>query len=72
MSFETTTQYFDVVGPGFVHEHHADQKHANLSESDNKATGVAIAWLTFYATAALVVVTTNVQKAADFVLASAN
>ena len=32
MSFETSTQHFDVVGSGYVAEHHAEERHRHLIE----------------------------------------
>ena len=71
MSFETNTQHFDVVGSGYVTEHHADEKHRYLFEEKN-AVGGAMAWLAFYSTAVVVVVISNFHKAANIVVAAAN
>ena len=70
MSFETNTQNFDVVGSGYVAEHHADEKHRYLLESERNAVGGAMAWLAFYAVAVVVVVITNFQKVANVVVAA--
>jgi hypothetical protein len=72
MSFEINTQHFDVIGPGFVQEHHADERHRHLIEAEKNAVGGASAWLAFYATAVAIVVISNFNKAAEFVVASAN
>lgn len=72
MSFEINTQHFDVVGPGFVQEHHANEQQRHLIDTGKNAVGGAWAWLAFYAVAVIVVATTNVNKAAEFVVASAN
>ena len=72
MSLETNTKYFDVVGGGYVSEHHADERHRHLLGSEKNAVGGAMAWLAFYAIALVVVVITNFQKTADIVVAAAN
>lgn len=69
MSPVSNTQ-FDVVGAGYVSEHHDDHHNRYLSDSDQGAIGVASAWLAFYVTAAAVVVVSNLQKAAAIVVAS--
>ena len=72
MSFETNTPHFDVVGSGYVAEHHTDEKHRHLIEAEKNAVGSATAWLAFYATAVVVVVIVNFHKVANIVLAGAN
>jgi hypothetical protein len=73
MSFETNTQYFDVVGSGYVAEHHTDEKHRHLIEAEKNAVGSAMAWLAFYTTAVVVVaIIRNFHKVANIVLAGAN
>jgi hypothetical protein len=72
MSFETNTQHFDVVGSGYVAEHHDDEKHRHLIEAETNAVGSAMAWLAFYTTAVVVVVISNFHKVANIVLAGAN
>ena len=72
MSLETNIKYFDGVGGGYVSEHHANERHRHLLGSEKHAVGGAMVWLAFYAIALVVVVTTNFQKAADFVVAAAN
>ena len=51
MSFETNAQLFDVVGTGYVAEHHAEEKYRHLLEAEKNAVGGAMAWLAFYAIA---------------------
>jgi hypothetical protein len=70
MSFETNMQHFDVVGPGYVSERHADEKHRYLLETEKNAVGGA--WLAFYAIAIVVVVINSFQKVTDIVVAAAN
>lgn len=72
MSLEPETKYFDVVGPGYVSEEHADERHRYLPGSENKAVRGALVWLAFYAVALVVVVLTNFEKAADFAMAATN
>ena len=72
MSFETNTQNFDVIGPGFIQEHHADEQHRYLIEAEKNAVGGAMAWLAFYTIAVVVVVISNFHKVADIVVAAAN
>ena len=72
MAFEPDTQHFDVIGPGFIQERHADEKHRYLIEAEKNAVGGAMAWLAFYATAVVVVVISNFQKATDIVVAAGN
>ena len=73
MSPTTNTKYFDVmIGSGYVPEQHADEKHRHLLGSEKNAVGGAMAWLAFYAIAVVVVVASNMQKAADIVVAVAN
>ena len=72
MSFETSTQHFDVVGSGYVAEHHAEEKHHHLIEAEKNAVGGAFAWLAFYAIAVVVVVVSNFHKVANIVVATAN
>jgi hypothetical protein len=72
VSFETSTQHFDVVGSGYVAEH-TDEKHRHLIEAEKNAVGSATAWLAFYTTAVVVVVViTNFHKVANIGLAGAN
>ncbi len=72
MSFEFNTQHFDVVGSGYVTEHHAEEKHRHLIEAEKNAVGGAFAWLAFYAIAVVVVVFSNFHKVVDLVVAAAN
>ena len=72
MSFKTNTQHFDVVGSGYVAEHHADEKHRYLFEAEKNAVGGAMAWLAFYTIAIVVVVISNFHKAANIVVAATN
>ena len=67
--FETSTQHFDVLGSGYIAEHHAEENHRHLIEAEKNAVGGAFAWLAFYAIAVVVVV---VHKAANIVVATAN
>ena len=70
--FESNTQRFDVVGPGYVTEHHAEEKHRHLIEAEKNAVGGAFAWLVFYAIAVVVIVFSNFHNVADLVMATAN
>ena len=70
MSFETHTQQFDVVGSGYVAEHHADERHRYLLETEKNAIGGAMAWLAFYTTAIVATVISNIHKVADIVMAA--
>ena len=72
MSFETSTQYFDVVGSGYVAENHAEEKHRHLIEAEKNAVGGAFAWLALDAAAVVVVVVSNFHKVANIVMATAN
>ena len=72
MSLEANTQYFDVIGPGYVAEHHADEQHRHLLETDNNAVGGAMIWLAFYAVAIVAAMTASFQKAINIVVAAAN
>ena len=72
MSFEAKTQHFDVVGPGYIAEHHAHEKHRYLIKAEKNAVGGAFAWLAFYAIAVVVVVVSNFHKVVDVVVAAAN
>ena len=72
MSFETNAQLFDVVGTGYVAEHHAEEKYRHLLQAEKNAVGGAMAWLAFYAIAVVVVVINSFHKAADVVVAAAN
>ena len=65
-------QHFDVVGPGYIAEHHAHEKHRYLIKAEKNAVGGAFAWLAFYAIAVVVVVVSNFHKAANVVVATAN
>lgn len=66
MSFKLDTQHLDC---GDVSEHHADDKHSHQLGSENNAVGGAMAWLAFYAMAAVIGVFSNFHKAADIVVA---
>jgi hypothetical protein len=70
MSFEANTQFFDVVGTGYVAEQHAEEKHRHLLEAEKNAIGGAMAWLAFYAMAVVVVVTTNLSAGTPIVLSA--
>ena len=72
MSFEANTQHFDVVGSGYIAEHHAHKKHRYLIKAEKNAVGGAFAWLAFYAIAVVVVVINNFHKVVDIVVAAAN
>lgn len=72
MSYETNTQHFDVVGSGYVAEHHADERHRHLLEAEKNAVGGAMAWSAFYAIAVVVVVVSNFQQVSNIVVAAAN
>ncbi len=72
MSFETSTQHFDVVGSGYIAEHHAEEMYRHLIEAEKNAVGGAFAWLAFYAIAVVVVVISNFHKVANIVVAVAN
>jgi hypothetical protein len=72
MSFETNTQHFDVVGPGYVQEHHADETRRHLIEAEKNAVGGAMTWLAFYMIAVVVIVVSSFQKAAAPVVAATN
>ena len=72
MSLESNTKYFDVIGCGYVSEHHAGEKHRHLLGSEKNAVGGAMAWLAFYTIAVVVVVISNFHKVADIVVAAAN
>ncbi len=73
MSFESNTQHFDVVGPGYIAEHHAQRKTSLiLLKAEKNAVGGAFAWLAFYAIAVVVVVVSNFHKVVDVVVAAAN
>ena len=72
MSFKSNTKHFDVVGSGYIAEHHAHQKHRYLIKAEKNAVGGAFAWLAFYAIAVVVVVIRNFHKAADVVVVAAN
>ena len=71
MSFETSTQHFDVVGSGYIAEHHAEEKHRHLIEAEKNAVGGAFAWLAFYAIAVVVALFSNFHKVVDIVVAAA-
>ena len=70
----TDTTKFDVVGPGYVAEHHVeDSYHHRLdAEGATKAAGPAFAWLAFYATAIVVVVLSIAFSTAPAVVAVSN
>ena len=70
MSFETNAQLFDVVGTGYVAEHHAEEKYRHLLEAEKNAFGGAMAWLAFYTTAIVATVISNFHKVADIVTAA--
>ena len=63
-------QYFNVVGPGYVSEHHTDAKESHLAKLERNAIGVATTWLAFYAIAVVAILIANFQKVASFVIAS--
>jgi hypothetical protein len=60
---------FDVIGAGYVSEHHSDGTHSHLPQTDG-AAGIASVWLAFYAIAAVVVVVSNLHAVAGFVVAA--
>jgi hypothetical protein len=64
MTSEQNMQYYDVVGPGYVPEHHADQRHHFLATDEWNALSGAIAWLVFYVIAVVVALASNIKKAA--------
>ena len=70
----TDTTKFDVVGPGYVAEHHVEDsyRHRLDAEGATKATGPAFAWLAFYATAVVVVVLSKALSTAPAVVAASN
>ena len=70
----TDTTNFDVVGPGYVAEHHIEDqyRHRFDVESATKATGPAFAWLALYATAIVVVVLSKVLSTGPAVVATSN
>ena len=72
MSFETQTQHFDVIGPGYIPERHIDEKHRHLSEMDGNVVGGAMAWLAFYSVAVVAVIAGHFHKAAGTVVAAVN
>ena len=72
MTLHNDTRHFDVVGPGYVSEHHADEAYRHRLDPGSNAVGGAFAWLAFYAIAFVVVVTANLQKAGSFVVAAVN
>ena len=67
MSFKLSTQHLDC---GDVSDHGASAKH--LLDSGKNAVGGAMAWLAFYAMAAVIGVFSNFQNAANIVIAAAN
>jgi len=69
MSLDPNT-HFDVVGAGYVPEHHDSGNQRYLSEAAPSVIGGAMAWLGFYAMATLVVVGGGFQKASSFMVAS--
>lgn len=71
MSLEPhNTKPFDVVGPGYVPEKHADDKYRYLLTPENKAIGGMFVWLTFYVIAVVAVLVTNFDTVADVVVAA--
>lgn len=70
----TDTTNFDVVGPGYVAEHHIEDqyRHRLGAEGATKAAGPAFAWLAFYATAIGVVVLSKAFSTAPAVVAASN
>lgn len=68
----TQTTQFDVVGAGYISEHHADDQYRHRLAVDHKATGGAVAWLLFYTIAIVVVALSNTQNTATTVLAAIN
>ena len=66
MSLDPNTQ-FDVVGAGYVPEHHDDGHHRYLADTEQGTIGVAIAWLMFYAMAVVVTVVGSFQKTTNIV-----
>jgi hypothetical protein len=58
---------FNVVGAGYVAEHRDDNHQRHLSDLDQRTIGPAVAWLAFYAIAAVVVVVSNFQETARLV-----
>ena len=70
----TDTTKFDVVGPGFVAEHHIEDQHRHrlIAEKAVNSTGPAFAWLAFYALAIVVVVLSKVFGADQAVLAASS
>ena len=72
MSFETSTQHFDVVGSGYIAGHHAHEKHRYLIKAEKNAIGGAFAWLAFYAVAVVVALISNFHKVVDIVVVAAN
>ena len=72
MSLEPHTKSSDVAGDGDALEHYAGERYRHPPGSEKQAVGGAMAWLAFYAIALLIVVFTNSQKVADFVVAGAN
>jgi hypothetical protein len=69
MSLDPNT-HFDVVGAGYVPEHHDNGNQRYLSEAVPGVIGGAMAWLGVYAMATVVVVGSGFQKASSFVVAS--
>lgn len=72
MTQKNSTQHFNVVGSGYVSEHHADARHQHLLGSEQNAVGGAMAWLAFYVIAIVVVVVSNFTTASDIVVAASN
>lgn len=67
MSFKLSTQHLDC---GDVSDHDASEK--RLLDSEKNAVGSAMAWLAFYAMAAVIGVISNFHNAANIVIAAAN
>lgn len=67
MSFKLSTQHFDC---GDVSDRNAREKH--LLDSEKNAVGGAMAWLAFYAMAAVIGVISNFHHTANIVIAAAN
>jgi hypothetical protein len=72
MPFQREHQLFDVMGNGFVHEHHDAGSPGHLIEREKGASGPAWVWLAFYGFALVTVVIANVSRTASVVLAGAN
>jgi hypothetical protein len=70
----TDNTAFDVVGPGYVAEHHIEDQYRHRLDAENasKTAGPAFAWLAFYATAIVVIVLGKAFSTAPAMVAASN